>query len=129
MHNIDEDSNFNSDIGASSVHPVSVAANSSTGKRKGKKFKDEEAKKKWEDMMTAKRRKVYTNLVKKEIGKQHRAKINKHKEMLIQCKRVALQCQKAVRQRAVSILPLALKMWKERNPEKKIKRILVFKLL
>lgn len=72
-------------------------------KKRGRKFKDEESRKKWEDIMTIKRRKVFTSIVKKEIGKQHRAKINKHKELLILCKRVALQCQKAARQKAVSL--------------------------
>lgn len=52
--------------------------------------------------MTVKRRKLFTSIVKKEIGKQHRAKINKHKEVLIQCKRVAMQCQKNGRHKSVS---------------------------
>lgn len=52
--------------------------------------------------MLIKRKKVFTAMVKKEISKQQRAKVNKHKEMLIQCKRVALQCQKVVRNKAVS---------------------------
>nr|XP_023027686.1 putative DNA helicase Ino80 [Leptinotarsa decemlineata] len=73
-------------------------------KRKAKKFKDEESKKKWEDMMALKRRKLFTSIVKKEIGKQHRSKINKHKEMLLQCKRVASHCVKYARQKAVGNL-------------------------
>ncbi|XP_072402689.1 chromatin-remodeling ATPase INO80 isoform X2 [Diabrotica undecimpunctata] len=70
-------------------------------KKKTKKFKDEESRRKWEDMMTIKRRKLFTNIVKKEIGKQHRSKINKHKEMLLQCKRVASHCVKYARQKAL----------------------------
>nr|CAH7766293.1 unnamed protein product [Callosobruchus chinensis] len=70
-------------------------------RKKFKRFKDEEAKRKWEDMMTLKRRKLFTNIVKKEIGKQHRSKINKHKETLLQCKRIASHCMKYARQRAL----------------------------
>lgn len=72
-------------------------------RKRGRKFRDEEARKKWEDIMTTKRRKVFTSIAKKEVGKQHRAKMNKHKELLILCKRVALQCQKAARQKAVGV--------------------------
>ncbi|XP_044764896.1 chromatin-remodeling ATPase INO80 isoform X2 [Coccinella septempunctata] len=78
-------------------------SSSSTGqqRKKVKKFKDEEAKKKWEDMMTIKRKRVFSNLIKKEVGKQQRSKSNRHKETLLQCKRVAQQCAKVVRQKAV----------------------------
>lgn len=71
-------------------------------KKKTKKFRDEESRRKWEDMMTVKRRKLFTNIIKKEIGKQHRSKINRHKEMLLQCKRIASHCAKYARQKAVS---------------------------
>lgn len=71
-------------------------------KKKSKKFRDEESRKKWEDMMTVKRRKLFTNMIKKEIGKQHRSKINRHKEMLLQCKRISSHCAKHARQKAVS---------------------------
>lgn len=81
--------------------PVSQM-NPNLPKKKAKKFKDEESRRKWEDMMTIKRRKLFTSIVKKEIGKQHRSKINKHKEMLLQCKRVASHCVKYARQKAVS---------------------------
>lgn len=70
--------------------------------RKSKKFKDEESKRKWEEAMTQRRRKLFTSIIKKEISKQHRAKMNKHKEMVLQCKRVATHCQKFHRNRAVS---------------------------
>lgn len=103
VQNFDEDSNVNGDIVVSSVHNNPVPMANVAIKKRGRKFKDEESRKKWEDIMTIKRRKVFTSIIKKEIGKQHRAKINKHKELLILCKRVALQCQKAARQKAVSL--------------------------
>ncbi|XP_060536822.1 chromatin-remodeling ATPase INO80 isoform X2 [Cylas formicarius] len=80
--------------------PLNLLNNCIT-KRRSKKFRDEDSKKKWEDMMTIKRRKLFINIVKKEIGKQHRAKSNKHKEMLLQCKRVASHCVKYARQKAL----------------------------
>ncbi|KAL3289771.1 hypothetical protein HHI36_023166 [Cryptolaemus montrouzieri] len=101
FQNFDEDSSnvqssFNSSNMALLMSPMGTPQ-----KKKVKKFKDEEAKKKWEDMMTLKRKRVFSNLVKKEVGKQQRSKSNRHKEMLIQCKRVAQQCAKFVRQKAV----------------------------
>jgi DNA helicase INO80 len=102
FQNLDEDSNVNSDFGQSvsqTSHQISIPH--SSNKKKMKKFKDEESRKKWEDMMKIKRKKIFTNMAKKEIGKQHRSKINKHKEMLIQCRRVAQQCLKYGRQKAV----------------------------
>lgn len=80
-----------------------MAASHGNKKGKAKKFKDEESKRKWEEMMTIKRRKLFSSIVKKEISKQHRSKMNKHKEMVLQCKRVATQCQKTHRLKAVSI--------------------------
>lgn len=103
VQNFDEDSNVNGDVVVNSVHNNPVPMANVGVKKRGRKFKDEESRKKWEDIMTIKRRKVFTSIIKKEIGKQHRAKINKHKELLILCKRVALQCQKAARQKAVSV--------------------------
>ncbi|XP_056645619.1 chromatin-remodeling ATPase INO80 [Diorhabda sublineata] len=85
---------------ASQSVPV-VPMNMNMPKKKAKKFRDEESRRKWEDMMTIKRKKLFTNIVKKEIGKQHRSKINKHKEMLLQCKRVASHCVKYARQKAL----------------------------
>ncbi|KAK9889417.1 hypothetical protein WA026_004689 [Henosepilachna vigintioctopunctata] len=101
FQNFDEDSsNVQCDFNSANMS-ISSSSSKSPQKNKIKKFKDEEAKKKWEDMMTLKRKRVFTNLVKKEIGKQQRSKSNRHKEMLIQCKRVAQQCAKAVRQKAL----------------------------
>ncbi|CAH1153557.1 unnamed protein product [Phaedon cochleariae] len=98
-----EDSNMNSEYSIPiPTHSLPVTQNIvSAPKRKAKKFKDEESRRKWEDMMTMKRRKLFTNIVKKEIGKQHRSKTNKHKEMLLQCKRIASHCVKYARQKAL----------------------------
>lgn len=103
-----EDSNANIDYNHSNISaqvmPSAVMTGHGSSKKKAKKFKDEEAKRKWEEMMTTKRRKLFISIAKKEIGKQHRAKTNKHKEMLLQCKRVASHCAKYPRQKAVSIV-------------------------
>lgn len=102
--NLDTDNQLNEDepnIISDLRTPVIQTGIPIISKKKVRKFKDEESKKKWEDIMTIKRKKVFVSIVKKEVGKQHRAKLNKHKEMLLQCKRAALQCQKVVRQRAV----------------------------
>lgn len=102
FQNLDDDSNVNSDFGQSfsqTAHPVGIPHST---KKKVKKFKDDESKRKWEEMMKIKRKKLFANIAKKEIGKQHRSKINRHKEMLIQCRRVAQQCLKVCRQKAVS---------------------------
>lgn len=101
FQNLDEDSNVNSDFSqpiSQTAHSVGI---SHTTKKKIKKFKDDESKRKWEEMMRIKRKKLFTNISKKEIGKQHRSKINRHKEMLIQCRRVSQQCLKVCRQKAV----------------------------
>lgn len=96
MHIADEDSNFNSEF-----HGIPNRMQYAVPKRRARKFRDEESKKKWEDVMAVKRKKVFTSIVKKEVNKQHRAKMNKHKDMLMQCRKAALQCQKIVRQKAV----------------------------
>ncbi|KAK9751910.1 SNF2-related domain [Popillia japonica] len=101
LQTIDEDSNKTAEVGKEHLKVIKVTSNTATKKQKAKKFKDEESKRKWEEMMLIKRKKVFTAMVKKEISKQQRAKVNKHKEMLIQCKRVALQCQKVVRNKAL----------------------------
>ncbi|XP_065165682.1 chromatin-remodeling ATPase INO80 [Atheta coriaria] len=73
----------------------------SSKKNQKKKFKDEESKKKWEDMMYNRRRKSFSNMVKKEVGKQQRAKVNRHKEALLQNKKIAMACQKVQRNKAL----------------------------
>lgn len=107
FQNLDDldDPNLNLDYN-SLAHPnhhqmLGSQMNVGLPRKKTKKFKDEESKKKWEDMMTIKRRKLFTSIVKKELGKQHRSKTNKHKEMLLQLKRVASHCVKHARQKAV----------------------------
>ncbi|XP_017782828.1 PREDICTED: putative DNA helicase Ino80 isoform X1 [Nicrophorus vespilloides] len=72
-----------------------------TRKGRTKKFKDEESKRKWEDMMMMKRKKSYSNMIKKEVGKQQRAKVNRHKEALLQNKKLAMACQKVLRNKAL----------------------------
>ncbi|KAJ8926847.1 hypothetical protein NQ314_020698 [Rhamnusium bicolor] len=96
-----EESNMNSEYIVSMQAIPTPQLNMNISRKKAKKFRDEESRKKWEDMMTIKRKKLYTSIVKKEIGKQHRAKTNKHKEMLLQCKRVASHCAKSARQKAL----------------------------
>lgn len=100
---IEEDSSKTSDIRKIiPKHVNSATAHMLHKKNKSKKFKDEESKRKWEEMMQIKRRKIFTAIVKKEVSKQQRSKVNKHKEQLIQCKKVALQCQRVLRNKAVS---------------------------
>lgn len=98
MKNLEICNNANSKLNA----VCNNLANNIHKKSKSKKFKDEESKRKWEEMMYVKRKKLFTAIVKKEISKQQRSRVNKHKEILIQCKRAALQCQKIVRNKAVS---------------------------
>lgn len=104
---VDEDSSKNSDIRKIiPKHVNTIAAHMLHKKNKSKKFKDEESKRKWEEMMQIKRRKIFTAMVKKEVSKQQRSKVNKHKEQLIQCKKVASQCQRVIRNKAVSIVKI-----------------------
>ena len=53
------------------------------------------------EMLAHRRRKVWQMMAKKEIGKIQRTKANNHKEMLTNCKKTAVICQKAVRQKAM----------------------------
>uniref|UniRef100_A0A1B0CSZ6 Chromatin-remodeling ATPase INO80 n=1 Tax=Lutzomyia longipalpis TaxID=7200 RepID=A0A1B0CSZ6_LUTLO len=53
------------------------------------------------EMMALRRRKVWQQMAKKELGKVQRAKVNNHKEMLTNCKRVATLCMKFFRQKAM----------------------------
>lgn len=92
----------NVEIRKISTKSINQSSSNSHRKSKSKKFKDEESKRKWEELMEVKKRKLFTSMVKKEVSKQQRSRINKHKEVLIQCKRAALQCQKIVRNKAVS---------------------------
>lgn len=105
---------------------TTAATNSNiSSKKKTKKFKDEESRKKWEETMKNKRKKVFTSMAKKELSKHHRVKMNKHKEMLLQCKRVAQQCLKYGRQKAVCNRRRVIvfhdeKIWPSPNSSRKI---------
>lgn len=101
VHNIEEDLKQAVDI--KKIMPKVIPGPSNASKKPKNKFKNEEAKRKWEEMMTIKRRKLFSAIVKKEISKQQRAKTNKHKDMLLQLKRVAIQCQKVNRMKAVRL--------------------------
>lgn len=53
------------------------------------------------ELLTHRRKKVWQMMSKKEIGKFQRTKANNHKEMISNCKKTAVLCQKAVRQKAM----------------------------
>ncbi|XP_034946860.1 chromatin-remodeling ATPase INO80 [Chelonus insularis] len=53
------------------------------------------------EMMAIRRRKIWIMMSKKELGKIQRAKVNNHKEMLINCKKLAQNCMKYWRQKAM----------------------------
>ncbi|XP_044009153.1 chromatin-remodeling ATPase INO80-like isoform X1 [Aphidius gifuensis] len=53
------------------------------------------------EMMALRRRKIWIMMSKKELGKIQRSKTNNHKEMLISCKKVAQNCMKYWRQKAM----------------------------
>ncbi|XP_065343833.1 chromatin-remodeling ATPase INO80 [Cloeon dipterum] len=52
------------------------------------------------EALTARRRKVWVTLCKKEIGKVQRGRSNTHKEVLTNCKRAAQLCMRVVRNKA-----------------------------
>ncbi|BES93040.1 DNA helicase [Nesidiocoris tenuis] len=53
------------------------------------------------EVLTHRRRKMWANMAKKEIGKVQRCRANNHKEMLTSCKRVATYCVRHWRQKAL----------------------------
>lgn len=53
------------------------------------------------EVMAARRKRVWQLMAKKELGRCQRAKINNHKEVVQNCKRVATMCTKVVRLRAM----------------------------
>lgn len=53
------------------------------------------------EMMAIRRRKIWQLMAKKELGKVQRAKINNHKDMVTNCRRVASLCMKVSRQKAM----------------------------
>ncbi|KAL7047221.1 hypothetical protein ACKWTF_002829 [Chironomus riparius] len=53
------------------------------------------------ELMNHRRKKIWQMMAKKEVGKFQRTKANNHKEMVTNCKKTAVLCQKAVRQKAM----------------------------
>ncbi|XP_055630056.1 chromatin-remodeling ATPase INO80 [Toxorhynchites rutilus septentrionalis] len=53
------------------------------------------------EMMAVRRRKIWQLMAKKELGKVQRAKVNNHKDMITNCRRVASLCMKVSRQKAM----------------------------
>lgn len=53
------------------------------------------------EIMTARRKKVWILMCKKEVGKVQRAKTNNHKEVLASCKKAAQLCMRYCRQKAM----------------------------
>lgn len=66
------------------------------GRKKGKKMLM-----KTPELMQARRRKIWQVMAKKEIGKFQRSKANNHKEVMTNCRKVAVICQKVARQKAM----------------------------
>ncbi|XP_059621349.1 chromatin-remodeling ATPase INO80 [Phlebotomus argentipes] len=84
------------DFDSKSHSSVSVAAPKMSGRARKKA-----ALLKTPEMQALRRRKVWQQMAKKELGKVQRAKVNNHKEMLTNCKRVATLCMKMFRQKAM----------------------------
>lgn len=56
------------------------------------------------EIMAHRRRKIWANMAKKEIGKVQRYRISNHKEMLTSCRRAATNCMRYCRQRAMQVI-------------------------
>ncbi|GAB0098739.1 Chromatin-remodeling ATPase INO80 [Sergentomyia squamirostris] len=84
------------DFDSKSHSSVSVATPKLSGRARKKA-----ALMKTPEMMAVRRRKVWQQMAKKELGKVQRAKANNHKEMLTNCKRVSTLCMKIFRQKAM----------------------------
>ena len=82
-------------------HPSSKQKHSKSGKKKGDKSKGEKKPPSIEQL-NARRRKLWVAIVKKEIGKAHKARNIAQKEKLVNSKKLALQCMKVVRQKVVA---------------------------
>ena len=54
------------------------------------------------EQLNAKRRKLWVAIVKKEIGKAHKARNIAQKERIMQSRKLAQQCTKVVRQKVIS---------------------------
>ncbi|XP_049544407.1 chromatin-remodeling ATPase INO80-like [Anopheles darlingi] len=53
------------------------------------------------EMMNIRRRRMWQQMAKKELGKVQRAKVNNHRDTLINCRRVAVLCMRVARQKAM----------------------------
>lgn len=60
------------------------------------------------EVMTIRRRKIWMMMAKKELGKVQRARLNNHKEMLTNTKRMATLCMKFWRQKAMQVFLLLI---------------------
>ncbi|XP_037892218.1 chromatin-remodeling ATPase INO80 [Glossina fuscipes] len=68
---------------------------------RGRRRKSQQGVLRTPEVMAARRKRVWQLMAKKELGRCQRAKLNNHKEMVQNCKRVATMCMKVVRQRAM----------------------------
>uniref|UniRef100_A0A1A9X1K8 Chromatin-remodeling ATPase INO80 n=1 Tax=Glossina brevipalpis TaxID=37001 RepID=A0A1A9X1K8_9MUSC len=68
---------------------------------RGRRRKSQQGLLRTPEVMAARRKRVWQLMAKKELGRCQRAKLNNHKEMVQNCKRVATMCMKVVRQRAM----------------------------
>ena len=101
-----DDSSFQgppSSSASSPRHPSSKQKHSKGGKKKGDKSKGEKEKKPPSiEQLNARRKKLWVAIVKKEIGKAHKARNVAQKEKIVNSKKLALQCMKVVRQKVVA---------------------------
>ncbi|VVC26797.1 Helicase, C-terminal,Helicase superfamily 1/2, ATP-binding domain,P-loop containing nucleoside [Cinara cedri] len=90
--------NSDGDEKQSKVKTTSLNATAKRLKLENKKAFVEE---KQAQVLCMKRKKLWLNLSKKELGKVHKRKNNNHKEMLITCRRTAQSCMKHLRQKTI----------------------------
>ncbi|XP_075227688.1 chromatin-remodeling ATPase INO80 isoform X2 [Lycorma delicatula] len=81
-------------IGSSAGGGGGSGKSSKSNKKKGQQSKDPE-------VMAYRRRKIWSVMAKKELGKVIRARTYNHKEILTSCKRVAQYCMRHWRQKAM----------------------------
>lgn len=99
--NDDEDVDVQSDGETLNVvDPSSLYAMASYSGR-GRRRRSQQCTIRTPEVMAARRKRVWQLMAKKELGRCQRAKINNHKEVVQNCKRVATMCMKVVRQRAM----------------------------
>ena len=84
-------------------HQSSKQKHSKSGKKKGEKSKNDKEKKPPSiEQLNARRRKLWVAIVKKEIGRAHKARNVAQKEKVVNSKKLAMQCMKVVRQKVVA---------------------------